>query len=455
MCDMTMDPKGQPGCLDNRVGIFVSPMGSDTNPGTKAAPMLTIGHAIASVGMLTRVYVCEGTYAEDISFAPPADGISLYGGFKCADWTYSGNKPQVGKGTLPLKIASTTKPISIEDFLIQAAAGSTGAPDSIAALVTGATGPVTFTRVNLTAGLGAPGATGVVGNNYNAALAQSDPTIAGKNASGATGGPLQTCGGLCTDTNASTGGGGGVGGGAPSSGSAGLPALGGGQAGNVMANSCSSGSTGGDGTSATTVGADAVSPTVLGALGANGWAVTMSASGKSGSPGQGGGGGAGLMDTSMSGGGGGGGCGGCGGGGGAGGNGGGSSIALAVYSSTVTVNASELHATDAGNGGSGGTGQMGQLGGYKGNGVGNGCSGGKGGNGAGGGTGAGGVGGISVGVLYKGNQPTLDTGTQATTCSMPSTGCTTVGSKGTKGAGGKAGVNDGIDGVAMPVMPSP
>jgi hypothetical protein len=444
MCDLTKDPKDSPGCVDDRVGIFVSPTGSDTNVGTKAMPVQTIAKAISLTMTLKRIYICEGTYAEDVSIAPPADGISLYGGFKCADWTYSGNKPQVGMTKVSLSITGTTKAITIEDLFFQAAAG---APNSIAALVSGATGPVTFTRVKLQAGLGAAGTDGTVGSNWTQAN-QADPSIAGKNASGATGGALQTCTALCTDTMASTGGQGGAGGAAPSSGSGGAPTTnvtsGGGTAGSGSV--CSGTGTGGDGGNSTSTGADAVSPAVLGALGASGWTAATAATGKNGGPAQGGGGGAGEVDTTSSGGGGGGGCGGCGGGGGNGGGGGGSSIALAVYSSTVTVNSCELHATDAGNGGKGGAGQTGQLGGYKGNGVGNGCSGGKGGTGGIGGTGAGGVGGISVGVLYKGNMPTLDSATM---------GATTVGNKGTKGVGGKAGTNDGIDGTAMAVMSSP
>ncbi len=89
-CNMSADPKDSLGCVDDRVGIFVSPMGSDMNPGTKEAPVQTIAKGLSIVGMLTRVYVCAGTYAENISLAPPADGISIYGGFKCADWSYSG-----------------------------------------------------------------------------------------------------------------------------------------------------------------------------------------------------------------------------------------------------------------------------------------------------------------------------------------------------------------------------
>jgi len=438
-CDTSKDPKDDPGCVDDRVGVFVSPTGSDTNPGTKSAPFQTIGKALASVGALTRVYVCEGTYAEDVAIMTPVDGVSLYGGFKCADWSYSGNKPTIGKGVVALTISGTTKPFAVEDVELKSADGSGATPSSIAALVANATGTVTFARVSFTAGAGAKGSDGNAGSNYNGALSQSDPSIQGHDASGNAGGALQTCANLCTDTVASTGGQGGAGGGAPSGGSGGAPALGGG-AGGTAGQSCGSGGTGGDGTSQPTTGTDATSPTALGSLSATGWTPGDATKGGNGAPGQGGGGGAGAS----SGGGGGGGCGGCGGGGGSGGGGGGASIALAVFSSVVDVNSSQFVAANAGDGGKGGAGQAGQLGGFSGNKAGNGCLGGNGGNGSAGGTGAGGVGGISVGVLYKGAAPTVDSATT-----------NTVGTAGTKGVGGTAGTNDGLDGVAMQTMQAP
>lgn len=445
VCDTTKDPKDQTGCLDDRVGIFVDATGgNDANPGTKISPVKTIAKGLTlTTTSVARLYVCEGTYAEDVTLDSPHDGVSIYGGYKCGDWTYTGNKAQIGVGTLALKIDATTKPLTIEDVFVKAADATNPGGSSVAAFVNNATG-ISFLRVNLTAGNGKNGADGAAGSNFSASLAQSDPSIAGHNASGATGGALQQCAGLCTDNVASTGGQGGVGGAAPSSGSAGAPALGGGQAG-TTGQGCGSGGAGSDGANASAVGTDATSPTTLGAFGATGWIATAGPSGGNGGPGQGGGGGAGATATNA-GGGGGGACGGCGGGGGGGGAGGGGSIALAAVSSSVTVNASELHAGNGGAGGKGSAGQDGQLGGYGGLQSAPGCSGGAGGKGAKGGTSAGGVGGISAGILYQGTAPTSDSTT---------TSAITLGTAGAKGVGGKAGQNDGIDGVAQAVLQAP
>jgi hypothetical protein len=74
------------------------------------------------------------------------------------------------------------------DFFVQAGDGVAPGESSIAALVNNCT-DLTFLRMNLSAGKGAAGVTATPApSNYNLLLAQSDPTIAGFAASGATGG---------------------------------------------------------------------------------------------------------------------------------------------------------------------------------------------------------------------------------------------------------------------------
>ncbi len=106
-------------------------------------------------------------------------------------------------------------------------------------------------------------------------------------------------------------------------------------------------------------------------------------------------------------GGGGGGCGGCGGEGASGGQGGGASIALAVFESGVTLDAScKLTAVEAGAGGNAKGGGKKQDGGDGGAGAGDwGCDGSAGGDGGKGGDSGAGAGGISVGIAYVGTEP--------------------------------------------------
>jgi hypothetical protein len=72
------------------------------------------------------------------------------------------------------------------------------------------------------------------------------------------------------------------------------------------------------------------------------------------------------------------------------------------------------------------------------------CSGGQGGKGGNGGSGGGAAGGISVGIVWQGTSAPTQTDVTFT-----------EGALGTKGIGGSAGTNDGIDGVAQDVLPTP
>jgi hypothetical protein len=109
--------------------------------------------------------------------------------------------------------------------------------------------------------------------------------------------------------------------------------------------------------------------------------------------------------------------------------------------SAVSLAQCVLTSADAGGGGAGGAGGDGLAGGTRGNGGGAACNGGNGGKGGNGGGGGGGAGGLSVGVLYKGAKPVLDTATKVTT-----------GAFGTKGVG--AGL-DGIDGQKADTLEVP
>ena len=440
-CELTKEPKDSLACVADSVGMFVDATKGDdaAGDGSKAKPMKTIGKALEKVGNKLRIYICEGTYAEDVVLDAAHDGVSVYGGWKCGDWTYSGGKPVVGKGTLALKIDSATKPIVLADLEIRSADAVTPGGSSIGVLVSNAT-DVGFTRDKVVAGNGLAGGNGVL-----LPFTYPDPptVLRGKDATGNTGGAVNvvTCPGGATSTGAK-------GGDTGSDGNAGLPALGGGalgKAGPMTSQSCTAGGDGAAGTSAA-IGDGAK---VIGALSSSGWLPAKGADGPTGGPGQGGGGGGGQVSGGNSGGGGGGGAGACGGAGGPGGAGGGSSVALVTFSSKVTVAASDLTAVIGGNGGTGALAQGGQsnsgIGGLRGSGSLLGCLGGSGGKGGDGGSGGGGAGGISVGVLWKGTAaPTIDASTTAKT---------TVAAKGgSKGLGGATPTNDGIDGVAQAVL---
>ncbi len=445
-CDLTVDPKDSLACVDDSVGVFVDSAASDANNGNKATPVATITHGldVAKMRGVGRVYVCEGNYPEDVLITAANDGISIYGGFKCTAWSYSGIKPVIGKTQDPFKMDGLVKPVTIEDVEVDGKDGDVNTLSSIAMFVNASTN-IKLKRVKLVAGKGFLGANGLKGINYKT-IPQSDPAIMGNNAKNNIGGASHACM-LCVDAKNSTGGGGGnAGGGSGKPGTDGLPNLGGAfpNDGKGGLGDTGNGCGGGDNGSAGGAGSSAASPVVLGTFDPTGWNGTPGLAGTNGGPAQGGGGGGGDQTGANNGGGGGGGCGGCGGAGGSGGTAGGASIGLGVLSSTVDVITSEIGAKDGGAGGSGAAGQGGELGGLTGTQNGAGCPGGTGGTGGVGGAAAGGAGGLSVGVLWKGaGAPTMDGATQ---------GKITFGAKGAKGVGGNPGTNDGPDGVAQAVL---
>jgi hypothetical protein len=433
-CDPSDAPSAGECAIHEDLAVFVAPDGSDDDgDGSRAAPFGTLGFAIArAIETGRRVYACAdgGEYEDTIALDDSANGLAIYGGFSCGDWTYTGTKSVVAPdAALALRVSGVER-LHIEDMTFIAPDGLSPGESSVAALVTSST-DVVFRRVRLDAGKGADGAAAEL-------LAFDFPSaseLEGDAANTLLGGETTIC--ECPGEMLTTGGEGGDAAGAGESGGDGLPDFGGGTGG--PQGTCDVGAQRGGDAPESSVAAGAKD---VGELTASGWTPRAGSAGAIGQPGQGGGGGA----SNASGGGGAGGCGSCGGAGGPGGLGGGASIALAVFESSVTVEGCELVTSDAGDGGAGATGQPGQTdAGRGGNGSAGSCSGGEGGLGAAGGTGGGGAGGIVVALLFRGaTAPAIDANTSIA-----------LGSPGAGGPGGIAGENDGIAGIAAAVRETP
>ena len=364
-----------PGCIDSGNGVFVSPTGSDSNDGSKASPVKTIGAGLtkAKSGSKSNVYVCAGTYADNVEIT---NAVEVFGGFSCTDWSYATSNVVTIAPSSGMALHIANAPATVVDITMTSADGAAPGSSSVTAFVD--TSTVTFARDVFNAGKGMAGANGTSGSNYTS-VGQNDPTIAGNGTTGNGGGGPHACT-LCTDGNNSVGGGGGNGTLAPTDGQDGTPKIGGlspndGMGGaKDVGSGCSNGHKGASGDA----GASSASPIGNGSIDA-GWDPTSGANGVNGGVAQGGGGGGGGV-SAPAGGAAGGGCGGCGGAAGGGGGGGGGSIALLALNSTVTLASSELHATNGGGGGAGSTGQAGQPGGTSGTPAPPGCVGGTGGD---------------------------------------------------------------------------
>jgi len=401
---------GDGGFVDEAKSLFVSTNGNDnTGDGSTGKPYKTIGKALASISpSKLTVYVCDGTYQEDIVLGSAQKGVSIYGKMSCSngDWQPSDNLPNIGKSTVALKINSASG-ILIGKVALIAANAVDSSSSSIGALVVNSNN-VSFQDVSITAGtsVGATGDDGTLTEYDFPDLANLDGKSADANNAG---GETSID---CPDGTTTVGGAGGL---SKVDGKTGTPGPPNGGSAAVGAGACSNGNGGANGSSPNA----ASGATNYGDLSADGWLPSKGSDGTPGGSGQGGGGGGGGTTAGDNGGGGG--AGGCGGAAGTGGMGGGASIALAVYESSVTVSGkSSLTANDAGNGGDGVQGQPGQsqpgeLGGGKGAQNRNGCSGGIGGAGGNGAAGGGGAGGISVGILYKVTAPRTSPNVDSTT----------------------------------------
>jgi len=432
-CDSSK-PLSQGGCaVDDSDGFFVSPMGSDSGNGAKATPFLTIQKGItaaAAAPLKPNVYVCAGTYPENLVIQNSPSGVGLHGGFDCTSWA------QVNAATTAAPPYMTTVTPQYVVYVVGVAAlvesMTLVAPDatdpgvsSIAVYVSGSPA-ITFRRATVKSGVGADGASPMT-------LAALAPNTAGNPSVAFGGGAAQNCTCPTVDTIGGQGGDVDVDGGGPTNGS---PIIAGsadaGQIG-TLGPGCS----GGNGASGLPA-QNGNSTGTLGELTANGWLASPGGAGAAGGTAQGGAG-AYWFDGNSTGGGGGA-CGGCGGSGGIGGGGGGASIALGtVGTMIVRVQGSTFTSGNAGNGGNGAAGQPGQPGGVGGMGFMAYCNGGNGGTGGAGGAAGGGAGGVSIAIATSIIMPDID-----------SQSAVLAGNAGHGGVDGTAQHAKAIDGIASP-----
>ena len=136
-CDPAADPKDAPLCVVDAFGLFVDPAsGDDKNDGARATPLKTLGAAIATRTGKPRIYLCEGVAPESVKLNAP---VSIFGGFRCNDWSYSGVRTTVGspEGGYALEIDRVGAPLTIADVTFTSAPGSIDRRTSIAAFVHG------------------------------------------------------------------------------------------------------------------------------------------------------------------------------------------------------------------------------------------------------------------------------------------------------------------------------
>jgi hypothetical protein len=428
---------------DKNAAIFVSASGNDANSGVFGQPVATLNQAIARAGATFKhaIYISAGTYAAPTTAWP--NGMNLYGGYD-ASWNrnaLASNRALLMTLTSGWLLQSISTATTIERVVIKSAATVSPGESSQAMRMVGCNSSLAIRYTDIIAvvalagAAGSPGAAGAHGKDGDSGLSAVPGSPSESSVHGLTNGGAAAAGFY---SGPDQGGPGGVGGSdvnnQPNGGNGmtnwyvdangykvngdsifGLGSIGG----------CGTIAPGGWGGSGLHAGA-AGSPGSAGYGGGNlsamaTWQPAMSMMGISGASGGlgsggGGGGGGGMLACGWptniyqgGGSGGGGGAGGLGGAGGMGGRAGGSSIALALLSSSPTLNNVAITAGNGGNGGVGGNGGaagVGGRGGAGGQGVtidptrssGWGGPGGNGANGGAGGAGGAGSGGSSIGI---------------------------------------------------------
>jgi hypothetical protein len=437
--DASAEAEAGPAFNGDPTGIFVAPTGSDAAPGTMSKPVLSLHTAVALAQAAHKdVYVCSGTYPENVVVA--TTGVGLHGGYDCANaWIPVDDRPVIAPAAgVPLSIENVSTSMTVERLQLVAPDAVNAGDSSIAVLA--ASSHVAFIEVVLQAGAGAQG----TGGSSPGAI--TSPAIAGNAGTSFTqsmcpvGDTSGYCGQIGSGGSAPTlvlgpcaapGGAGGDGQnyGTHYNGSAPRAGFGG-----AAAGSAATGGVGGDGHPGGSGSAGSAAQSGVGTFSAQGYEPTNSGtSGAAGGTGAGGGGGVGGVSSTdslgdaycafvyLGGGGGAGGWGGCGGTAGGGGGGGGASLGVVAFESSVTFLNCQISTSSGGNGGNPGKGADGQPGGHGGAGgtgahgggtptnacgnektAGNAMGGGSGGRGGAGGEGGPGGGGPSIGVAVMG-----------------------------------------------------
>ena len=149
--------------MDNAHGVFIdATSGDDTaGDGTEEHPYKTFAKGIdAATTGGKRLFACAGTYAESVKLTAANNGIEMYGGFSCSDWSYSGDKTEVAPGTGdPALVIDQVDGAHVEDIAFTSADATTLGGNSVAASVNKSK-KIDLYGVTLTAGKGADGADG-------------------------------------------------------------------------------------------------------------------------------------------------------------------------------------------------------------------------------------------------------------------------------------------------------
>jgi hypothetical protein len=143
---------------DHNNALFVSPAGSDTNPGTRAAPLFSlIGAMPKAAAGGDDLYVAGGVYSGSVTLV---SGVSVYGGFNGANWVRDplNFETKIAGGPTAVQ-GNNIQSIVLDGLTIESADATTSGGSSRALVISGA-GNVEISGNIIRAGKGFKGVDG-------------------------------------------------------------------------------------------------------------------------------------------------------------------------------------------------------------------------------------------------------------------------------------------------------
>lgn len=149
---------GIDGELNN--GVFVSPNGNDSNPGTRAAPKLTLASAMTAAvnGLKRDVYLAEGTYTGPLDLLG-VSGMNIAGAYNANTWARAFTQQVVVSNGNPGLRVDGSNNVLLQAIRFVANDGSASEPTSYGAKIMESSG-IRLESVDIRAGNGLPGAPG-------------------------------------------------------------------------------------------------------------------------------------------------------------------------------------------------------------------------------------------------------------------------------------------------------
>jgi Tol biopolymer transport system component len=174
--------------------VFVSPAGSDSNPGTMAQPKHSLANAVATAQTAgkTQVLVATGSYFET-SEVDITKGIGVFGGYDPSTWQRSNSRPTIIGQPAGIVVEAPDATVTLQ--LLSIAGSATRQAGSSAYGVRAVGGTLDISDSTLLATDGVPGAAGTNGRDPSiAAIARHLSPIAAFGHQGQTGNPGLNCG---------------------------------------------------------------------------------------------------------------------------------------------------------------------------------------------------------------------------------------------------------------------